>query len=71
MSLNELVEKELKKGRTLEFRYNNHTTIRLKYDKKTNTYYTESDDVSCIVDGMPNITLMDYSQDCYLAQFID
>lgn len=71
MSLQEIIERELKKGRVLEFKYYKYATIYLKYDKSTNTFYTESDDPSFVVDGMPTFELADYANGCYIVRFIN
>lgn len=71
MSLEELIVKELKKGRTLEFKYHNYASVYLKYDNETNTFYTESDDPSFVCDGIIDINIMDFKEDCYLAKFTD
>ena len=71
MSLQEIIERELKKGRVLEFKYYKYASVYLKYDKETNTFYTESDDPTFIVDGMPSIELSDFAKDCKLVRFIN
>jgi len=71
MSFNELIERELKKGRTLKFDYNNYDIIYLKYDEKSNTFYTLSNNPEYVCDKMMQIDLLDYAQDCYQVKFED
>jgi hypothetical protein len=69
MSLKDIIKKELKKGRTLEFKYYKYASVYLMYDKDTDTYYTESEDPSFVIDNMTDFDLTDFAENCYLAEF--